>query len=162
MQTKTIFLLFLINLLLSACQSVAPTSGVNTAIPLHENAVIFTREYAEGANISALYNVENFNTPDSDDVMALENKLPAYLRENANQFSDAPYPWDSFDKYQRQYVSYEENGKEMIYGNFFCDSSDLDWTVNFIEIEDGGECYFQIRYDVESGTFTELRVNGES
>jgi hypothetical protein len=38
----------------------------------------------------------------------------------------------------------------------------MDWRQNVISVEDGGECYFQVEYDLESGTFIWLMVNGEA
>jgi hypothetical protein len=51
---------------------------------------------------------------------------------------------------------------EADYGNFFCTDSGMNWTYEWIFIVDGGDCYFQLQFDVESSTFTELTVNGEA
>lgn len=51
---------------------------------------------------------------------------------------------------------------EADYGNFFCTDSGMNWTYEWIFILDGGDCYFQLQFDVESSTFTELTVNGEA
>jgi hypothetical protein len=50
----------------------------------------------------------------------------------------------------------------LILGNFFCDSAGVDWRENLVSIEDGGDCYFQVEYDVDRGFFILLLVNGEA
>jgi hypothetical protein len=70
--------------------------------------------------------------------------------------------WERLDEYQRQYIGLERNGKQIIYGNYFCDNMGKNWRSEIVFVLDGGDCYFQVEYDVESGTFTKLLVNGES
>ncbi len=139
---------------LSACQS-------QRAFMVHENALVFTAKYTKQKKLS-VYKAESYWTPSTEDIAALEKELPEYLKENAHIFYAEIPPWEKLEKYQRQYIGYKENGQHMIYGNYFCGAGNLDWTVEFIEVMDGGECFFQIRYDLKNGTFTELRVNGEA
>ena len=49
-----------------------------------------------------------------------------------------------------------------MYGNFFCEDGNNDWRKEFVFAIDGGECYFQVEYDLERGLFINLRINGES
>ncbi len=53
-------------------------------------------------------------------------------------------------------------GRQIIYGNYFCDNMGKNWRQEFVFVFDGGDCFFQVEYDVESGTFIKLWVNGES
>jgi hypothetical protein len=48
--------------------------------------------------------------------------------------------------------------------NFFCDSSEgwLDWRKTYIVADDGGDCYFRVKFDIESQTYSDLDVNGEA
>jgi hypothetical protein len=39
-------------------------------------------------------------------------------------------------------------------------SSNRDWHLWPVVVEDGGACYFQVEYDVESQRFSRLSVNG--
>jgi len=52
-------------------------------------------------------------------------------------------------------------GKKIIYGNFFCSEED-NWRQEFVMVIDGGDCYFQVEYDVGSEKLIKLIVNGES
>ena len=128
---------------------------------VHENALVFTAKYTKEKNFR-IYKADGYWTPSTEDIMTLEEGLDEYLQENAHIFYSETPPWEKLEKYQRQYIGYKENGNHMIYGNYFCGAGKLDWTVEFIEVMDGGECFFQVRYDADSGVFTELRVNGEA
>lgn len=53
------------------------------------------------------------------------------------------------------------NGERVIYAAFFCRALD-DWQTEVIDILDGGDCYFQVGYNVDTGEFIYFSVNGES
>ena len=52
----------------------------------------------------------------------------------------------------------------MIYANFFCElfSFQPNWHVVPVSVDDGGDCYFSVEYDVKRGTFSNLMVNGSA
>jgi hypothetical protein len=89
--------------------------------------------------------------------------LPAFLET-------AEHPWLRLDPpivqrapdYMRQYFGLIVNGEEIIYANFFCNAHETDWHNEFVDIMDGGDCYFQLKYDPQSGEFFDLSVNGEA
>ena len=122
--------------------------------------VILTEEQAEGLNgatgVSASW------SPATDDILKLEEELAEYLEQNSTYFYHQPPVWERLDEYHRQYMGIERNGRRIIYGNFFCDNFGWDWLTKFVFAIDGGECYFQVEYDVEDCEFIKLRVNGES
>jgi hypothetical protein len=101
-------------------------------------------------------------SPSTDDIFKLEVGLAEYLEQNSSFFYHQPPVWERLDEYQRQYIGIEREGKRIIYGNFFCDNLGWDWASKLVFVLDGGECYFQIEYDVEDSVFIKLRVNGES
>jgi hypothetical protein len=101
-------------------------------------------------------------TPTDEDILSLEGKLESFLRQNAESFRRQPPVWEQLDNYKRQYVGLTIKGKPVIYGNFFCTDTGLDWKEEWIFVLDGGDCFFQLQFDVESGTLTALMVNGEA
>jgi len=129
----------------------------------NQNWVIVTKEIAEGMGITSLLREsDDFWAPSVSDVLKLEEKIDEYLSQNSNQFYRQPPVWERLDEYQRQYIGFERDGKQIIYGNYFCDSTGKNWRQEFVFVFDGGDCFFQVEYDVESGTFIKLWVNGES
>ena len=66
------------------------------------------------------------------------------------------------DDYNRQYVGIILDGKKMVYANYFCDSLETEWSKDFVFVLDGGDCYFQFKYDPDSAEFFDLQVNGSA
>ena len=129
----------------------------------NQNWVIIEKGRAEEMGIASwLSRSDGFWTPSTDDVLKLEERIVEYLRQNSGQFSHQPPVWERLDEYRRQYIGYEIGGKRIIYGNFFCSYEGKDWRQEFLVVLDGGECYFQVEYDIESGMFITLLVNGEA
>ena len=132
-------------------------------VELNQNWVIVTKEQAEEMRIASwLVESDHFWTPSGDDILKLEEKLAGYLSQNSSQFYRQPPVWERLDAYQRQYIGLERGGRQIIYGNYFCENGGINWRQELVFVIDGGECYFQVEYDMESRLFTELRVNGES
>ncbi len=129
----------------------------------NQDWVIVTKKQSEETGMASwLVNRDGFWTPSPDDILKLEETLVAYLSKKSSYFYQQPPVWERLDEYQRQYVGLERDGKQIIYGNFFCDSMSLDWQKTFVVVIDGGDCYFQVEYDVEGGLFIMLAVNGVS
>ncbi len=129
----------------------------------NQDWVIVTKKQSEETGMASwLVNREGFWTPSAEDILKLEEGLAAYLSQNSSYFFLQPPVWESLEDYQRQYIGLERGGIQIIYGNFFCDSLGLDWQETFVVVEDGGDCYFQVEYNVESGFFIKLIVNGVS
>ena len=127
---------------------------------------LFTEERAEqigiGSWVASDTEFGGYWTPTQEDIQTLEGKLDSFLREHAESFRRQPPAWEQLDDYQRQYVGVIINDKRAIYGNFFCTETGVDWRKEWVLVMDGGDCFFQLQFDVESGTFTELMVNGEA
>jgi len=107
-----------------------------------------------------------FWTPDINDVLKMERELPAFLRRAVKKVEGAaakPEPlWKRAPAYQRQYFGMVEKGHWIVYGNFFCDAHGKDWRSQPVLVKDGGDCYFQVRYDPKTSRFFGLSVNGEA
>lgn len=144
----------------------ALNSPANTS-PLHiqtENyeGVIFPAEFASDSALWAyVNNLEDYWTPNAEDIAQLEANLPAFLEANAEQFNRdivAELP-----DYIRQYLGYTVEGQRLIYVNAVCGhGGNYDWRNELIGVEDGGDCYFQVVYNFETGEFSELIVNGQA
>jgi len=134
-----------------------PTAEVN------QNWMIVTKEQAEETGIASwLVESDGFWAPSADDIFKLEEGLAAYLSQNSDYFFRQPPVWERLDGYQRQYIGLERGGRQIIYGNYFCNNLGMDWQKRLVIVDDGGDCYFQVEYDAKSGLFIKLMVNGES
>ena len=127
------------------------------------NRVIFTAEEAEAYRNEINAQAAEFWTPADADVAALETDLPAFLQTAEHPWlRPSPPIWERVPDYQRQDLGILEEGERVIYANFFCNAHDIDWENELVFILDGGDCYFQVKYNVESGEFYDLSVNGEA
>lgn len=138
--------------------------GSSTATATAEqNWVIFPEGEAKTTQIASwLGGVGGFWTPSEEDVLRVEGALAEYLRQNSNLFYRQPPVWERLDAYQRQYFGLERGGRRIIYGNYFCTSGSKNWRRELVIVLDGGDCYFQVEYDVDIESFTSLWVNGEA
>ncbi|GIL15598.1 MAG: hypothetical protein BroJett039_07710 [Chloroflexota bacterium] len=129
--------------LTAACQSAAPTQIINS----RNNSVVLK----DGAW-----------TPEAEMIAALETRLPAYLAQNQNQFSarNAPIA-ERLAQYKFQYWGETPNDKRVIVVNAFCANFE-NWETERVFVLDGGDCFFNLQYDIDSGTFSALQVNGEA
>lgn len=120
--------------------------------------VIVPKEYfrMEAPYFSEHWTITNF------DFDNMESQLEKYLRDEADlqRYKDLP---NKFRKYKRQYVGEIKEGKKIIFINFFCDIPGLDnWKQDVVEVGDGGDCFFSIKYDIQTKKFSELWINGEA
>ena len=62
-------------------------------------------------------------------------------------------------RYKRQYVGLCEDSKKVLYAFFMC-TAKPGWQERVIEIQDGGDCYFSIHFDVATQRYLHVVVNG--
>ena len=109
----------------------------------------------------------SYFTPTEAEVAAFEAKLPDFLRAKAKpNRGGAPPLADRMAKYLRQYVGLvESDGKRRIWGNFFCEyfgHADGGWRKEGFVVKDGGDCYFNVKYEPATGAFSALMINGDA
>lgn len=64
-------------------------------------------------------------------------------------------------EYKRQYVPViNENGEKEIWVNCFCGAMNMDWKKAMVLVNDGGNCYFQMRINLTKGSYFDFMVNG--
>lgn len=131
-----------------------------------ENWVIFSEKLAEEQGIGSWLAGDvavEYWTPAEEDVLTLESGLASFLEENPDRFDSQEKPvWERLDEYNAQYTGIVLDGKQVIYANYLCDSAQLDWRDNFVFVADGGDCFFQFQYDVDTAEYFDLQVNGNA
>jgi hypothetical protein len=118
--------------------------------------VIVPKGDAPGADPQA----QGYWTPAEQDVLALEAGLAAFLRDAAPERS--PDLWQKQPTYKRQYIGLLRDGKRLVYASFFCSTEGDGWRSQVLFVLDGGDCFFQLTYDVERDTYGDLMVNGDA
>lgn len=142
---------------------VAPTTLIVTGDDFE--AVVFSAELAQAGrigNYTVFPNPNGYWTPSEADIQTLEANLETFLTDSADQFYQHLPPVDAWlPDYGRQYYGYERDGEQFIYGNFLCDHELMaDHPNDIVLVEDGGDCFFQLHYNVATQEFFDLMVNG--
>ena len=162
-------LLFTLGLSSAACNlAITPPSSTPSSTPatataeLNPNGVIFTAEQTT-ANLDVFgSSVKDTWTPTEADIAALEAALPAFLETAENQWLTDDPPIDEREpEYMRQYLGIVEEGEEIVYANFFCTINEMDWSNEYVLVMDGGDCFFQIKYNPATNEFFDFSVNGQ-
>jgi hypothetical protein len=113
---------------------------------------------ADGTRIAELY-----WTPTAEDVLKTEASLITYLKEARPKAS--PDLWQKLPQYYRQYVGVgcSCRGNKRIWINFIgkdaAAKDGIDWMARPALIAGGGDRFFNVTYDVQKGTFSDLSIN---
>ena len=88
------------------------------------------------------------------------------LEEHNKNYPDNKWTETGFelklDDFKRQFVPViNEEGQKEVWINFFCDDwGNENWKTDIMIVQDGGNCYFNIKVNLETKTYSELRING--
>lgn len=103
-----------------------------------------------------------------EDMFEIGSKLYPYLREKLpKKIQEIPIITAAYFNvdllgYKQQYFGFydKKNGEKNIHINFFCVSDEYNDDINHLEIVDGGgDCYFNLNYDVKKKKFYGLQIN---
>ncbi len=175
----------LLCLMMAACQGQAPQENPAVGEPYPElveqetaaasrppnsfvkgsgyEGVILTQERAAavGENLFG-GEIQGYWVPTQADIQSLEEKLLPFIRDNQAVFGGAAPGADRLSRYKRQYVGIIQDGQRVIFVNLLCQAPSEDWQREFLLVMDGGACFFQVKYRLDTGSFFDLKVNGEA
>jgi len=64
-------------------------------------------------------------------------------------------------RHKRQYVAFiNEEGEKEVWVNCFCDMWGENWRKEIIQVDDGGNCYFNLKINLTTGKYYDLIANG--
>ena len=163
----------------SGAAPLPPSPPATTTATKPDDRAVFDRELAI-EKWGFLFRLPiGFWSPSLAEVAKLEARLPDYLRAELDpplppkrgpRRKTTPKPpqptkvplWKRAFAYQRQYVGLMKDGHHLIWANFFCRPVRADWRHEPVVVDDGGDCFFQVEYDVDTGKFSNLAVNGKA
>jgi len=150
---------------LVGCSTVSTSPTANQPIVTDSfEGVIFAGASAKQMDLEAMIGfretINDYWTPSRDDVLAFEEGIGPYLQQAAPQ--TGPGSLSDLNEYRRQYIGIVANGQRVIFANFFCNGYDTDWQHKIVYPLDGGSCYFEVKYDVQTGAFYDLSIHGEA
>lgn len=107
-------------------------------------------------------------TPTAEQVTDAERGLPAYLAAATPRLPASVPPGAAqriaarLQGYARQYFGVSWAGRRLLYINCIPADHRADWRARPVFVRDGGESFFHLMYDPESGEYSGLSVNGEA
>ena len=131
--------------------------------------LLFSCKDNSNSNVAVLTDKENlenfykdydtFWNPTEKDLELIGSITEGAFRRETADFEDA-VRFD-YNKYFFQIVSYVEDGKKLAYVNALCDSENLyNWKNYFYNVNDGGDCFWQVIVDLKSNTYSDFSMNG--
>ena len=143
-----------------ACAAAPPPQPSDLARPCPDHLVI---EIGAGQGVilpeSQAFvggtNVTGYWTPTTADVLQAEAGLAKHLARVA------PALAVKYSGYTRQYTGFLLDGRRKIHMNFLCWGPETPgWRCAPVAVDDGGDCYFRIDYDLATGAYENLSING--
>jgi hypothetical protein len=127
---------------------------------LHKNWVILPE--SEGINAVSQCSrvspdrVTAFWTPSVEQVMDVEQRLPALLKNSGHKIY--------LSRFARQYIGVISRGRRLIYVNAFSESLaaelETDWRKKAFIVCDGGDAFWGVAFDPATHKFLYLGFNG--
>lgn len=112
----------------------------------------------------------SFWEPSIDDISSVEECIGRLLVSaqedpglDTSQKEDAAYILRNLQQYRRQYVGIVVDGEKRIWCNsFLSEGSFPNWTHTPVDVDGGGNHYWQIEYVLSKNECSNLSVHGES
>ena len=100
--------------------------------------------------------INNYNPEQEKKFNKIKSEHPEYPREK-DQFVIL------LEHYKRQYMpSVNEKGEKIVFVNCFCGNWDENSRKNFKLVDDGGNCYFNLKINLTTKKYFNFMVNGEA
>lgn len=117
------------------------------------------------------------STLTENELVEIENIIETAIKENNarqkgnlerhnKEFPDNQWIETGFElttkDFKRQYVPVvNKNGQKVVWINFFCNDWESDsWKSDILIVNDGGNCYFNLKVNLDTKTYSELSING--
>jgi len=100
--------------------------------------------------------INDYNPDQERQFKEMNDKHPEYKLDKKNFIID-------LTRYKRQYIAVlNSKGEKEVWVNCFCEAGNQNWKENLIFVEDGGNCYFNLKINLTTGQYYELIVNGDA
>ncbi|HNR06506.1 MAG TPA: hypothetical protein PKM27_04265 [Saprospiraceae bacterium] len=100
--------------------------------------------------------VNEYNPEQERQFKEINDKHPEYKLERKSFIIDLA-------RYKRQYMAIvNSKGEKEIWVNCFCGNWDKNSRTSPVMVDDGGNCYFNLKINLTTGQYYELMVNGDA
>jgi len=98
--------------------------------------------------------IEKYNIEQKQRFEKLNKQHPEY-NFDINQFII------DIKRYKRQYIPIVNNkGQKEVWINCFCDTFGMNWKKEQIDVMDGGNCFFNLKVNIDKKEYFDFMVNG--
>jgi len=98
----------------------------------------------------------DYNPEQERQFKEINDKHPEYKLDKNNFIIE-------LERYRRQYVAViNTKGEKEVWINCFCGAGSQNWKTYLILVEDGGNCFFNLKINLTTGQYYELMVNGDA
>ncbi len=119
-------------------------------LEIYKTYTIFPEEY----DISSVFEIIKRYKPSKFEAWKTMNAVQLYLDENKKENI-----LNNFGDYKAQFFWWiNEEWEKIIYANYFCDDFE-NWKTELVEVEDGWECYFNLKINLDTEEVFDFRVN---
>jgi hypothetical protein len=100
--------------------------------------------------------INDYNPDQERQFKEINNKHPEYKLDKKNFIID-------LTRYKRQYFAVTNSkGEKEVWVNCFCNTWNKNWKKDLVYVNDGGNCYFNLKINLTTGQYYELMVNGDA
>lgn len=101
--------------------------------------------------------------PTEADIEGVDALLLAYVAGLNYEAFTYHAPLEAhLSEYTRQFRGITIEGQPVLNVGYFCDMDVAELQLYWVEVNDGGDCYFDFNYDPTTGEILRLTVNGEA
>jgi hypothetical protein len=157
---RRIALLLLLTLSLG-CEDRKPENKSNTESDANVPPAYVSIDTSDGQQFRVVIQEERTSAPISESEIHLVDSLLQLQIEEHNRKSDKSLSID-LSKYKRQYFpSIDINGDKKVEVNCFCQvHNNDDWKKQRVQVDDGGNCYFNFKVNLRTLRVLNFYING--
>jgi len=144
---KTLFFILIILLAILLTEYVINNSN-NQSMNQSQNYTVLTTTDNIPFNIGDSQKYKPSDEDIKNGLQILENNL----RKNTDLLNLA--------EYKIQFFGYINNeGEKILFANHFCRDSGIDWKNNWVGVDGGGNCFFEIKVNLDKEEVFDLKIN---
>ncbi len=111
-----------------------------------------------------IYKNVSSSTLSENEVQRVEEILKTIVKENNDSLNEKTESRFSLKLkgYKKQFVPVlNEKGEKEVWANMFCSDFETEsWKNGIVEVEDGGNCFWNVKINLTTGKYYALSING--
>ena len=136
-------------------------------VSINEKVAVFPEKY----DISPYIDFDKRFTPNLSYVSELHPSVIEAIPDLSKFLNDKQSPKDRqkyretilpLENYKIQFFGGINEGERILWANYFCDDANIDWEKEIVSVDDGGNCFFNVKINLETREIFDFYINGEA